>query len=1484
MVHRKRDDLSRIAAAQTDESPSGEQPIPTTMKQARTWISRTALAVFASAVFGQTAMAAPGTTVNVNLALTGALDEMDGKPFISSSFQQAPAPYPGTRWNDVVRELVIASNTEPGSSVTRTDLLDSTGGATTIGFTTASTTTPFDFDGPYTFSDHPDTTLLNGGDRRVWNSGSGNLLHNRLTVTGLDDAKVYDLFIASSQTPLVKCSWQIGPSGTPKEIRNSAVTRDSQTWRPGDNWVVFHDVPTNGSGSIDVRGLGQAGSNGGAFSGLTLNGFQIVEATGWQSPDTSIYDFGTPAVAGTSSVVSANGTGDSIAWTVLFAANLSTLAPTFSLADGATCSPPSGSTQNFSLGPVNYTVTAEDGTQRIYAVSTVLGPPSEANEMLSIGTADPFAMSEILGTDVTFYLPPGTPLNPVTPIITLSPFATVSPASGVARNFTAPVNYTVTAQDGVSTAIYTVTAVVLDGLEIPENQTYTINGGNVTVEGQLTTWNELGPLTMQNGATLWSQPPQNNVVLNRAGLILAGNGGTYNFRFNDNDTHFKLTGPIKSIGTGAQTLAIYTGDIGNGDRESVTFYSGIPDVGDASPMSVQARFQTQTGSTSFVNLPGNNTFTGPLTLLKGNAVNDGFLTIGGVRTNTETIPGTGRLGGGDYPGAITLDVNTTFNYLSSAAQTLSGVISGPGKVVVGGGGTVTLSGLNTYTANTTVSAGSTLILADNGGMTFAITDSSATKITGAGTATLDGDFTIDTAAVTVATGSWTLVDTTVKAFTGNFSIAGAGWTETANIWKKTVGPATWIFNEANGVLTRGSFGVITSFTAPNSSSQINNSALTIKLLVPVGTNLATLAPTFTLSGGTCNQTSGAAPSPTFAAQNPVTYTVTDTASDPDTVNSYTVTVVETSMVLSGLTVWLKADDVNPSDPAQVDGLGSVVQWKDSSGQGNNAANAATGDRPTYVAVAANSLPAIRFAQDNDDNGDRLFLGDLSAKFPTGATMFAVVTPSNDGRYNVFDNRTNDSRWMANTWTEAVPGAFRNDRANMGPFNLWPQSGSHIIAMQSGTSDPYTYTIDGNPTQSAAAQYNNGAGQNWVIANRPNGGQALNGDISEFILFNRVLTAEENMAMGGYLTAKYGLNTNYPLPGQIRTFGIAGSDGVINQGAKTISLSVPFGTNLATLAPTFTLSGGTCDQTSESPPSPTFAVANPATYTVTDTATNPDTVNAYTVTVTVQPPPPATDNFANAIALAPAAAGTRTGSGTVSATTEVDEPNSGGVTRSVWFKWTSPSDGDFTINTTGSTNPGDGEWDAVIGIYTGTALANLASLPGTPQDTGLEEVITKAVTAGTTYFIQLVGFENQEAENILLTWSFTGSGGDFQTWADGFGLVGGAADDDDRDGKSNFDEYAFGLNPTSGSSVDPISQQLDKGTGIFKYTRRATPATTGLTYTYEWSTSLTGTWNTFTPVTSPPASDDATPVETITIQVPAAQLAQPALFVRVRALQ
>ena len=322
-------------------------------------------------------------------------------------------------------------------------------------------------------------------------------------------------------------------------------------------------------------------------------------------------------------------------------------------------------------------------------------------------------------------------------------------------------------------------------------------------------------------------------------------------------------------------------------------------------------------------------------------------------------------------------------------------------------------------------------------------------------------------------------------------------------------------------------------------------------------------------------------------------------------------------VVDGLTVWLKADAVNTADTSQVRIVGSntfVKQWIDQSGGGHHATQTTDAKQPKYIASGVNGKPVLRFVE---ASGNRLYLGDLSASFPTAGSMFAVSTINTDGRYSLFDNRDNDSRWVANTWSESQPGVFRGSRAGM-TYASWPQSGSHVFAMESGSSI-YRFVIDGSQIGSAGGNYHNGSGQNWTICDRPGDGQQLNGDIPELILYNRVLSSDEANAVGRYLADKYGLTTTYvatPPQARILGFGIPGSSAVINESAKTIAWTVPYGTSLATLAPTFALSvGATCNQPNSAAPTPNFS-GGPVHYVV--TAADPLVTADYTVTVSVTP--------------------------------------------------------------------------------------------------------------------------------------------------------------------------------------------------------------------------------------------------------------------------
>lgn len=152
--------------------------------------------------------------------------------------------------------------------------------------------------------------------------------------------------------------------------------------------------------------------------------------------------------------------GTAVTAMVPFSVDVTSLAPTISLAAKATVSPASGTAQNFT-NVVTYTVTAEDGTTTAYAVTVTKGiaPKSTAKDItkLSFAALSPAVDATIDETAKTIKatLPAATDLTKLVPTITLSDKATINPASGTAQDFSKEVSYTVTAEDA-STVVYKV--------------------------------------------------------------------------------------------------------------------------------------------------------------------------------------------------------------------------------------------------------------------------------------------------------------------------------------------------------------------------------------------------------------------------------------------------------------------------------------------------------------------------------------------------------------------------------------------------------------------------------------------------------------------------------------------------------------------------------------------------------------------------------------------------------------------------------------------------------------------------------------------------------------------------------------------------------------------------------------------------------------------------------------------------------------------
>ena len=130
-------------------------------------------------------------------------------------------------------------------------------------------------------------------------------------------------------------------------------------------------------------------------------------------------------------------------------------------------------------------------------------------------------------------------------------------------------------------------------------------------------------------------------------------------------------------------------------------------------------------------------------------------------------------------------------------------------------------------------------------------------------------------------------------------------------------------------------------------------------------------------------------------------------------------------------------------------------------------------------------------------------------------------------------------------------------------------------------------------------------------------------------------------------------------------------------------------------------------------------------------------------VVVPAPPPANDNFNSAQILAGVDAMASTN--TMGATKQPGEPNHAGNAggRSVWYRWTAPAAGNWTLDTTGST------FTTLLAVYTGNALTGLSPVASNLIAGGvLTNSLNFNAAAGVTYQIAVDGFGGAAGSLVL----------------------------------------------------------------------------------------------------------------------------------------
>ena len=435
-------------------------------------------------------------------------------------------------------------------------------------------------------------------------------------------------------------------------------------------------------------------------------------------------------------------------------------------------------------------------------------------------------------------MPQGTSVTALSPTFTLSPFATVSPASGSTHDFTSPVNYTVTAEDGIATKTYSVTvaqtnfwisnitdetwatAADWNPAVVPTSAATTVLGFNTA--GTYTSSHNLG-----DGFQV------NQLVLSAPVLKLDGNSllfaGTAPAIVQNGSTAVLITNAL-DLGTGTT--------VGGSGSGAVTL-SGVITNGSLTKLS--SGNLTLSGANSYTG--GTTISNGMLTVATQTALGSGPVTLaGGTFMQQVNFEGFGL--GGFLINDFTLSgglVNLVFSFSTNKDMSLSGIVSGAGGFHISGDQRgLALAGDNTFSGGITVDA-------TPNGVTVA-----ASQVTSFGTGPLSlgagAKATLNYAGDHVLP-SLTLNGVVQPDGTYGSTASGAGTID--NVHFAGTGTVTVGLHKQAQIQTFVFAGL-----PATTIDQINH---TISVTVPSGTVVTSLAPTYTVTpGATSTPVSGVA--------------------------------------------------------------------------------------------------------------------------------------------------------------------------------------------------------------------------------------------------------------------------------------------------------------------------------------------------------------------------------------------------------------------------------------------------------------------------------------------------------------------------------------------------------------------------------------------------------------------------------------------------
>jgi autotransporter-associated beta strand protein len=291
--------------------------------------------------------------------------------------------------------------------------------------------------------------------------------------------------------------------------------------------------------------------------------------------------------------------------------------------------------------------------------------------------------------------------------------------------------------------------------------------------------------------------------------------------------------PVQLVDLGSPTVA----SAWNTGSGGITVSDPISDLGTGLTLS----------GTGPLTLTATNNYTGPTTIASGST-----LSLGGSGALGVTATAT------NYTGNIAIASTGIFNYNSSAAQTLTGIVSGAGQLQQNGPGPLTLNTNDTFSGGLTIAPSTTLTISGTGG----INNGAANLISDNGTFVYN------------STANQTL--TQIISGSGAVTLAGGGQTTTVTLAGRNTYTGITTIENCSLVITND----INLGTAPGS---VVANQLTMNCAIVNGTNYLDYGLRFQTTSGAINANRGiylGANGGSINVQNGVTLTNFEVISGP----------------------------------------------------------------------------------------------------------------------------------------------------------------------------------------------------------------------------------------------------------------------------------------------------------------------------------------------------------------------------------------------------------------------------------------------------------------------------------------------------------------------------------------------------------------------------------------------------------------------------